>query len=606
VTDLLNHKTGSGSAAKSSGSTEEQGTRELSPPGASRLQGFPFHPLLFAAFPILNLYVHNIEEVPLQQIWRPLGLALLGSMMIWVFVSLLTRHVRKAALIASPLILAFFSYGHVANLLPDGLYSAAVPACIVGLLILLLILFKSRGTLVHATNAMNLAAGALLILNCLAVIPRLITKMPETAPPLVLPGDRFSPKGGGTQDRGDHTPAVRRPKAVSAAEAAKLPDIYYIVLDAYGRSDSLKTFYGYDNTPFLHALEERGFYISRHSRANYAQTDYCLPTSLNMNYLDGLLQTHGAADNLFETLRRMIDENAVVDYLRNLGYHYVNIWTGSSVTQVDTADLKLYYNSVNPPSTFEGQVLGLTALSAAPQTLAVSSGIAADYDLHRAYLLSAFHHLDSVATLPYPKFVFAHILAPHPPFVFGPNGEAVHPSYPYNEADGSQLLRIGRISREEYKLGYISQLRYINRRVLEAVDAILQQSARPPIIILQGDHGSRMNLDWDSQEKTDLREPFSILNAYFVPPRVRRNLYDSITPVNSFRILLNSLFGAHYPPLPDRSFFAVPNDPLHFREVTDLIPKFTEEASSTGTVNPWRGRPTLDSSPDNAGRSGAD
>jgi hypothetical protein len=251
-------------------------------------------------------------------------------------------------------------------------------------------------------------------------------------------------------------------------------------------------------------------------------------------------------------------------------------------------------------------VLGLTALSAAPQTPAVSSGIAADYDLHRAYLLSAFHHLDSVATLPYPKFVFAHILAPHPPFVFGPNGEAVHPSYPYNEADGSQLLRIGRISREEYKLGYISQLRYINRRVLEAVDAILQQSARPPIIILQGDHGSRMNLDWDSQEKTDLREPFSILNAYFVPPRVRRNLYDSITPVNSFRILLNSLFGAHYPPLPDRSFFAVPNDPLHFREVTDLIPKFTEEASSTGTVNPWRGRPTLDSSPDNAGRSGAD
>src|SRR5262249_14491375 len=185
-------------------------------------------------------------------------------------------------------------------------------------------------------------------------------------------------------------------------------------------------------------------------------------------------------------------------------------------------------------------------------------GIEAAYYLHREFLLAAFLHLDAVAALPCPKFVFAHIMAPHPPFVFGAKGEAVRPRYPYNEADGSQLLQMGKITREEYQTGYINQLLYINRRVLEAVDAILKQSRRPPIIILQGDHGSRMNVDWDSLEKTDLREPFSIFNAYLVPPRVRRHLYDNITPVNSFRIVLTSMFGADYPPLPDRSFFSTP------------------------------------------------
>ena len=219
-------------------------------------------------------------------------------------------------------------------------------------------------------------------------------------------------------------------------------------------------------------------------------------------------------------------------------------------------------------------------LDATPPTPQISKGIAGEYDLHRAFIRTAFTSLDSVAKLPYPKFVFAHILAPHPPFVFGSNGEAINPRYPYNEADGSQLLRTHQITRQEYKSRYIGQLQYINGRVLEAVDAIIRQSDRPPIIIVQGDHGSRLNVDWDSQARTDLREPFSILNAYLVPAQVRRHLYDTITPVNSFRVLLTNLFGADYPVLPDRSFFAAAGQPLHFSEVTALIPEFKNAAAS--------------------------
>src|SRR5204863_650879 len=131
---------------------------------------------------------------------------------------------------------------------------------------------------------------------------------------------------------------------------------------------------------------------------------------------------------------------------------------------------------------------------------------------------------------------------------------AVNPKGVMSFDDASWL--IGVITREEYIRGYIGQLQYVNRRTLGAIDAILRGSRRKPIIIIQGDHGSRMNLDWDSLEKTDLREPYSILNAYLVPADVRKYLYDTITPVNSFRILLTHAFGADYPKLPDRSFYS--------------------------------------------------
>jgi hypothetical protein len=533
-------------------------------PRASRRRGLPFHPLLIAAFPILGLYAHNIDEVPLREIWRPLGFALLGTMAVWILFSLLTRHIRKAALAATAVVLVFFSYGHVSSLLPYEMRDATGPLCLAGLSVLLFVLCRSRRRLVDATVVLNLASVALLVPSCLVIGPKLIARPSETTPSAALRGDLVYRRGGMTQT--DH-----RSRPVPTAAAANLPDIYYIILDGYGRSDSLKTFYDFDNTPFLRALEERGFYVARHSRANYAQTGDSLPTSLNMNYLDVLLRERGQTENLFETQRRMIDENAVAACLRQRGYRYVYLWTGNDVTRVDTADLELDSDSLTPPSTFEAQVLGLSALGAAPQP-AITGAFAGDYERHRGYILTAFHNLNVVARLPYPKFVFAHISAPHPPFVFGPNGEAVNPRYPYTENDGSLLL--GRITRQQYRSGYVAQLRYVNRRVLEAVDAIIRQSHRPPIMILQGDHGSRMNLDWSSQAKTDLREPFSILNAYLVPPRVRRHLYDSITPVNSFRIMLTSLFGANYPPLPDRSFFATPDHPLRFTEVTNLIPRF--------------------------------
>jgi hypothetical protein len=55
--------------------------------------------------------------------------------------------------------------------------------------------------------------------------------------------------------------------------------------------------------------------------------------------------------------------------------------------------------------------------------------------------------------------------------------------------------------------------------------------------------------------ETCLWERTPILNAYYLPGGEDRWLYPSISPVNSFRVVLNAYFGADLPFLPDATYF---------------------------------------------------
>ncbi|HLK14313.1 MAG TPA: hypothetical protein VKT78_05880, partial [Fimbriimonadaceae bacterium] len=96
-------------------------------------------------------------------------------------------------------------------------------------------------------------------------------------------------------------------------------------------------------------------------------------------------------------------------------------------------------------------------------------------------------------------------------------------------------------------------------------------SGEKPIVLVQGDHGSKLGLDQNSLPKTDIPECMSNLMAYEVPDAVRAKLYPEITPVNSFRIILSTLFGAKLPNEPDRSWYSTFDRPFDFMEVTDRL-----------------------------------
>jgi hypothetical protein len=190
------------------------------------------------------------------------------------------------------------------------------------------------------------------------------------------------------------------------------------------------------------------------------------------------------------------------------------------------------------------------------------------YDTHRRHILFAFEKLQKVPAMDGSYLVYAHIIAPHPPFVFDERGEVIPHDAPFTLNDANYYTR--EHSRKSYLAGYRRQIQYINSRILETVDAILSNSETPPIIILQGDHGPGAYLHWGSLENTLPAERFGILNAYYFPDQDYERLYPSISPVNSFRVVLNQFFDQDYEMLDDRHYYSSWSFPFDFIEVTDV------------------------------------
>ena len=112
--------------------------------------------------------------------------------------------------------------------------------------------------------------------------------------------------------------------------AGRRPDIYYIILDGYARSDVMSKLFGFDNEPFLKRLEQKGFYVARRSTANYCQTPLSLSSSLNAVYLNDLIP---ADSHDKEQLNRWTGDGSIVQTLRGLGYRFVTFATGFDETE---------------------------------------------------------------------------------------------------------------------------------------------------------------------------------------------------------------------------------------------------------------------------------
>jgi hypothetical protein len=365
------------------------------------------------------------------------------------------------------------------------------------------------------------------------------------------------------------------PYPIAASPNQKPPDVYYILLDAYARSDVMRVLFDFDNTPFLDRLESKGFYVARRSTANYCQTPLCLSSSLNSTYLDDMVR--GFEGDQTE-LSGFIGRSRIVETLRPLGYKFVTFATGFEPTDHPEADV--YLSRSREPSAFHRLLLDATPLG----PLFVAAGGGDPFTKARERIEFTLDHLPDVAGDPAPTFTFAHVLCPHPPFLFGEEGEDVsHRDDPYFLTDGEKTLGTAR-DPEVYRRGYRAQAVFVTRRIEQVIDRILAESPEPPIIILQSDHGSGWRLRMNNMELTDLRERMSILNAYYFPGGRYEGLYDTITAVNSFRVVLNTFFGGRLDLLPDQSFFSTWGHPYTFMDVTSEVEGrlYDEDAKARG------------------------
>jgi hypothetical protein len=352
------------------------------------------------------------------------------------------------------------------------------------------------------------------------------------------------------------------------SEEDQPPDIYYIITDAYSRDDYLLSNYGHDNSQFLDALEEMGFYVARCSQSNYAQSDLSLASSLNMSYLEDLGDDFQVGNRDKRGLDRLIREGLVLRELKALGYSVVAFETGFFFTQLEDADhyyelpkegtLPSFFNfkGINGFEALLIQNTGFRLLTDAANATGALAWALPDFDRPRSiyrdrtlYVLGQLE-ADHVPALRGPKFVFVHLIAPHFPYIFERDGDF------YNvETEPSD------------KEPYINQLIYLNGRLEQILRDIIVTSATPPIIVLQADHG---NLDVDG-ERT------AILNAYFLPEAEGHKPYPQISPVNTFRLILDNYFGGDYGLLTDQSFYSTYEVPFAF----ELVPNRREGCEGT-------------------------
>ncbi|MEJ2564223.1 MAG: hypothetical protein P8Z42_16305, partial [Anaerolineales bacterium] len=296
-------------------------------------------------------------------------------------------------------------------------------------------------------------------------------------------------------------------------------------------------------------LEERGFYIARCSHSNYTYTRLSLGSSLNMAYLHEFYQFDDL--NGFE---QVIKENLVTSLLKKIGYKIVAFATAFPPTNWAHADVYFSYRDQNqedrlfqagvrePEAVFIRTTAGLIILDA--ETLLQDRmkkliDESASYDRY----MRIEYNLDKLSTVPSiqgPKFVFAHITIPHEPYIFSASGDFVP-----NQTDNI--------------VGYRGQVEYVNSRIIDSIDNILNHSDIPPIIVIQGDHGGVETVN-------DYRRT-NILNAYYLPGGGTDALYPTITPVNTFRLIFDQYFDSNNGLLPEVSYYSHWKDIFNFEIV---------------------------------------
>lgn len=523
------------------------------------------HPFLIAILPILLIYTQNYAEAdtPILFLLSGMSLAVTGAVM--VVGRLLLRDWTRAACCATAYNLLFFTYGRLFDYLA-GIKSLDLSYStwhnILGVLyvsVLVATVFYLRRTQRDLVPVSRFLSGVFTILLVFMLV-RLGSYN--------LGSDAKTTKAAKAKSKStaaapaDDAIANKYPrKAPLSEDSPDLPDIYYIIPDAYARQDVLQNVCGFDNSQFIDFLRSRGFYVADKSCSNYPYTMLSIPSSMNMRYVEEEVERQNApgkkARNSFiKDFQPMMLNPLVAQILQSKGYRYFHFRTNTWVTKgSECADEVVGYYPAWLENEFTQVVLRTTPLRLSEPKLA---------HVH----LNTLSQIEKISKLRGPKFVFAHMICPHRPFVFNRDG-SIRENEPQNLVANEAVF-------DAFREGFVDQTIFLNKRLEEVIDNILANSRTTPIIIIQSDHGpdslaasdhKNPPVDWNLYT----RERLPILNAYLVPEKMKGKLYPTISPVNSFRMLFTECFGEKFELLPERHYIGWYNDRFKLRDATEVV-----------------------------------
>lgn len=507
----------------------------------------PLHPIILFTFPVVSFYLTNVKEAYVYDIFLPLGVSLMVGLILFLLFIVFYHKLHIAGFLTSVSGVLFFSYGHIVDLvtqLPlffDHQQLLTITQLVFAFIFLftIIVTWQNRTTMISVTKFLNIIGCAL----GLMLITQLLIAQLNHQVMLTM----------------ESTNNAKADMLNSSSRPATLPDIYYLIFDRYAGNKTLKDYYSYNNSSFLDQLSQRGFYVASDSHTNYPLTAYSIASSLNMDYLQNIPPSNDSQTD-WRRVIPLLQHPRIINDLKQLGYAYYHIGSWYEYTKSSPdATINYFTTSAKPPlNDFTVRFFSTTlirSLSNAYFQLDAET-------LHRTSISNGFLHAQEVIHSSGPKFVFAHILMPHQPYVFTKECNEKHPP----------------IESEVTVIDYTDQLQCANIKILNLIDQILGNTSNPPIIIVQADEGPETianpmkgtYYEFKNATSEAINERTRILNAYYFPNKDYSTLYQDITPINTFRLVLNQYFNQELPLLPDKTYLFEDSEKMHQFEFIEV------------------------------------
>jgi hypothetical protein len=382
-----------------------------------------------------------------------------------------------------------------------------------------------------------------------------------------------------------------RHSAVVRALAAPIPiregfepqpkrDIYLIVLDEYANADDTREQFGFDNRVFEDSLRRIGFYIPPVMRSNYLHTTLSIPSLLNAALLSGLEGELGPHTSDPTVPNYLVENNRAVMFLKGQGYRFVFFpsewWLSTRHNRHADVEFQAW-------PTLSSRELSHTELRRSFRKITILNLFHTDEPADAEHITRTFAALRRVPGLDrgVPTLAFAHILKPHRPYTF--------------DQECRPRRHTSRRETPPRGQGYIRQLNCINQMTLELIDTVLRTSKIPPIILLQGDHGTK-TLGAPNMRSVNAitpaaaRERFGAFGAYYLPAGGASVFGDTVTVVNVLGNVLRYYLGADLRPEPNDLDMSVGRALYAVRRID---PAWLSRSSASNTRSRNRVQPDL-------------
>lgn len=502
---------------------------------------FKLTPFLLAAFPVIFLYDQNKNELTQQILWWPMFLVIILAGFVFFIVRFFEKNSTKSVLIASlaVVILLYYGFGY------DIMYGSEFYGVIWGRhkYLFPLWIFIGVGGLywlkITKRNLDNLLQAVCFSVFIMILMPVWgsvhynLTK-PDTKKELA-----------NSESANLHFDDKQKINS-----SGPLPDIYYIIPDAYAGPKVLERYFNFDNREFYEYLKKKGFDIAQNSRSSYPNTYFSVASTLNMEYINHVSDILGKDSNDYNPIRQILNDNRVLKQLKSAGYKYVHL-DSDYTTFLEGDSLAVE----TPLDIFSRMFMKFTVLRPFGGRYGFKEN--AINNRLRDNVLAVFESLERITVEGGPKFVFAHITSPHGPYVFNRNGERVDSQFSNN------------IEEMGY---YIDQLIFVNNKLITLVDKILSNSKIPPIVIIQSDHGFYVPpevLIIPNYDTLKFNIRMANFSAYYLPKKKCNSvLPQSLNTVNTFRFVFDQCFKTKYSLLENKSYyFTNQNRPYNLIEV---------------------------------------